>query len=984
MQLAYERAVTSAIVASALGFLLAAVVAYLLRKAANSRARQEWLQTGQIHLSELISGSQQLEQMGDSLLRFLCPYLDATAAAFYASDGSSYLRVATYGVPNDALPPVHIASGDGLLGQAIKEKRAITVDDVPEGYLTVGSTLGRANPRHLLMMPLSEDGQVNGVFEFGFLHDVKEASHELLERVAEPIGTAIRSIFYRRNLQNLLEETQRQAEELQSQSEELRVNNEELEEQSLALKESQERLENQQAELEQINASLEEQSQLLEEERNQSRRQNTILDQQAQKLAQASQYKSDFLANMSHELRTPLNSSLILAKLLADNTEGNLTAEQIEYAQTIQAAGNDLLALINDILDLSKIEAGRMDVRSETVSIDQLLADLSRLFQPMAEVKRLEFESGRQPGCPGTMNTDRQRLEQILKNLLSNAVKFTESGSIKLSVRQAAGGKIEFAVDDTGIGIPVEQQQSVFEAFRQIDGTPHRRQGGTGLGLSISRELSRLLGGELRLTSEPGKGSTFTLSLPASIESASMTKSPQARKQDLFVDDSDGDPQFAGGLRRTEAAVRSASNRAAHSRSAQSRVAHETKKRFEDDRSPTSAGSRSILVVEDDASFAKILRDLVREMNFLCVVATTAEQGFDLALEQSPSAVVLDIGLPDHSGLWVLDRLKHDRRTRHIPVHVISATDESQSALELGAVGYLVKPVQRDEIAGALRQLEQRLSQDIGRVLVVEDDPVQRAAVCKLLASHELQTAGASTAAECLDELKSRTFDCMVLDLSLPDSSGYALLETLSREEAYSFPPVIVYTGRDLSAEEEQRLRRYSKSIIIKGAKSPERLLDEVTLFLHKVVSDLPADQQRMLDKARVRDAALEGRRILIVEDDVRNVFALTRVLETRGVTVEIARNGVESLKSLEGLTQGDKGFDLVLMDVMMPEMDGLTAVREIRKRDDWKKLPILMLTAKAMPDDQAECLAAGASDYLAKPLDIDKLLSLIRVWLPR
>jgi CheY-like chemotaxis protein len=317
-------------------------------------------------------------------------------------------------------------------------------------------------------------------------------------------------------------------------------------------------------------------------------------------------------------------------------------------------------------------------------------------------------------------------------------------------------------------------------------------------------------------------------------------------------------------------------------------------------------------------------------------------------------------------------------------VHVISAADESQSALELGAVGYLVKPVQRDEVAGALRQLEQRLSQDIGRVLVVEDDPVQRAAVCKLLASRELQTVGAATAAECLDELKRRTFDCMVLDLSLPDSSGYALLETLSREEAYSFPPVIVYTGREMSAEEEQRLRRYSKSIIIKGAKSPERLLDEVTLFLHKVVSDLPADQQRMLDKARVRDAALEGRRILIVEDDVRNVFALTRVLETRGVTVEIARNGVESLKSLEELIQGDKGVDLVLMDVMMPEMDGLAAVREIRKRDEWKKLPILMLTAKAMPDDQAECLAAGASDYLAKPLDIDKLLSLIRVWLPR
>jgi signal transduction histidine kinase/DNA-binding response OmpR family regulator/CHASE3 domain sensor protein len=974
MQLAYDRAVTSAIVASALGFLLAAVVAYLLRKAANSRARQDWIQTGQIQLSQLISGSQQLEQMGDSLLRFLCQYLDATAAAFYASDGSSYLRVATYGVPNDALPPVQITSGDGLLGLAIKEKRALSVDNVPDGYLTIGSALGRTNPRQLMMMPVSEDGQVNGVFEFGFLYGLKEASQELLERIAEPVGTAIRAIHYRRNLQNLLEETQRQGEELQSQSEELRVNNEELEEQSRALKESQERLEKQQAELEEINTNLEHQSTLLEEERNQTRRVNTILDEQAQKLAQASQYKSDFLANMSHELRTPLNSSLILAKLLADNTEGNLTAEQVEYAQTIQAAGNDLLALINDILDLSKIEAGRMDLRVEVVSIEQLLADLGRLFQPLAEQKGLDFDSLREPGCAESINTDRQRLEQILKNLLSNAVKFTERGSIRLSIRQGAGGKIEFAVADTGIGIPVEQQQSVFEAFRQVDGTSHRRQGGTGLGLSICRELSQLLGGDLRLTSAPGEGSTFTLSLPPSIESSSVTRSPKVRAQDLFIDDSDDHAQISGMEARNATTLRSA----------QPRSARGTKKRIDDDRSPTSAGSRSILVVEDDESFAKILRELVHEMHFLCMVATTAEQGFDLALEQAPSAVVLDIGLPDHSGLWVLDRLKHDRRTRHIPVHVISAADQSQSALELGAVGYLVKPVQRDEIAGALRQLERRLSQDMGRVLVVEDDPVQRAAVCDLLGSHELQTVGAATAAECLVELKRRTFDCMVLDLSLPDSSGYALLETLSREEAYSFPPVIVYTGRELSADEEQRLRRYSKSIIIKGAKSPERLLDEVTLFLHKVVSDLPADQQRMLDKARVRDAALDGRRILIVEDDVRNVFALTRVLETRGVTVEIARNGIEAIKSLEALTQGDQAVDLVLMDVMMPEMDGLTAVREIRKRREWKKLPILMLTAKAMPDDQAECVAAGASDYLAKPLDIDKLLSLIRVWLPR
>jgi CheY-like chemotaxis protein/CHASE3 domain sensor protein/putative methionine-R-sulfoxide reductase with GAF domain len=969
MQLAYEKAVSSAILTSLLGFLLSAVVAYLLRRAAVARERQDWIQSGQIQVSQLIGGNPQLAQMGDNMLRFLCQYLDAYAAAFYASEGSAFLRVATYGVPGDALPPAQFTAGDGLLGQAVRDRRSIAVKDVPAGYLTVGSALGRTDPRQLLIVPVAEDGQINGVFEFGFLHEVKEPAPELFDRLKEPIGTAIRSIYYRRHLQNLLEETQRQGEELQAQSEELRVSNEELEEQSRALRESQARLENQQAELEQINADLEQQTELLEKERNQTRRANAILDEQAQKLAQSSQYKSDFLANMSHELRTPLNSSLILAKLLADNTAGNLTAEQVEYAETIQAAGNDLLSLINDILDLSKIEAGRMDIRVESVPIEQLLADLARFFQPLATQKHLNFQYRREPACPDVINTDRQRLEQILKNLLSNAIKFTEHGTIALTVSPAAGGKMDFAVADTGIGIPPEQQQAVFEAFRQVDGTPHRKQGGTGLGLSISRELAKLLGGDLRLMSEPGRGSTFVLSLPASIESASTKTPARFVKDDLFVDETDG---------------RLRSENSTTAASPPTRAAQRARRRVDDDRSPSSAGLRSILIVEDDESFAKILCELVREMSFLCVAATTAEEGFDLALEQAPSAIVLDIGLPDHSGLWVLDRLKHDRRTRHIPVHVISATDQSQTARELGAVGYLLKPVQRDEVALALRQLEARLSQEIGRVLVVEDDPVQRAAVCKLLASHDLETVGAATGAECLEELKQKTFDCMVLDLSLPDSSGYALLETLSREEAYSFPPVIVYTGRELSADEEQRLRRYSKSIIIKGARSPERLLDEVTLFLHKVVSDLPADQQRMLDKARVRDAALEGRRILIVEDDVRNVFALTRMLETRGVTVDIARNGHEALQALEQSSPAGNFVDLVLMDVMMPEMDGLTAVREIRKRSEWKKMPIIMLTAKAMPDDQAECLAAGASDYLAKPLDVDKLLSLIRVWLPR
>src|SRR5580692_847279 len=966
MQLAYERAVSTGIITSVLGFLLSAVVAYLLRQSANSQARQEWIQAGQLQMGELMRGNLQLEQLGDNALRFLCQYLDACAAVFYAREGQAFVRVAAYGVPADALPAAQFTEGDGLMGRAVKDKQTILLNDVPEDYLTVGSGLGRGNLRNLIILPVAEDSQINGVFEFGFLHGAKEPVQELLSRLKEPVGMEIRAIGYRKHLHNLLEETQRQSEELQTQSEELRVNNEELEEQSRALRESQVRLENQQTELEQINADLEQQTQLLEYERNATRRTNAMLDEQAQKLAQASRYKSDFLANMSHELRTPLNSSLILAKLLADNPEGNLTTEQIEYAETIQAAGNDLLALINDILDLSKVEAGRMDVHVELVQLDQLLLDLKRLFDPFATQKGLDFRCRLEPGCQESIKTDRQRLEQILKNLLSNALKFTEKGSVALQARQAANGRVEFAVSDTGIGIPADQQQLVFEAFRQGDSSPHRKQGGTGLGLSISRELARLLGGELTLASEPQVGSTFTLSLPVELESTTGKLRESAPRQDLFLEES---------APRREVFPVATPSRESSKRS---------KKKSDDDRDRLSPTTRTILVVEDDEAFGKILRELIQEMEFNCLVATTAEEGFNLALEHEPRAVILDIGLPDHSGLWVLDRLKHDRRMRHIPVHVISATDQTRLAMELGAVGYMLKPVERADVAAALRQLEVRLDQEIGRVLVVEDDPVQRAAVCKLLASHELETVGAATGAECLEELKRRTFDCMVLDLTLPDSSGYALLETLSREEAYSFPPVIVYTGRDLSEDEEQQLRRYSKSIIIKGAKSPERLLDEVTLFLHKVVSNLPAEQQRMLEKARVRDETLEGRRILIVEDDVRNVFALTRVLESRGVSVEIARNGHEALNSLERLNGGATHVDLVLMDVMMPEMDGLTAVREIRKRSEWKKLPIIMLTAKAMPDDQAECLAAGASDYLAKPLDVDKLLSLIRVWLPR
>jgi CheY-like chemotaxis protein len=923
-----------------------------------------WFQSGQMGLSSRMQGDQRIDELGDNILGYLAEYLDAHAGAMYVADDDGLRRLAAYALPA-AGAPERVAQGEGLLGQAVKDGRAFVVKDVPEGYLAIGSALGRAAPRHLLVAPAKVSGEVNAILEFGLLHSDYKSYAQFLERTSESIAVAIRSAKYRARLQELLEETRRQAEKLQLQTEELRVTNEELEEQGRALRQSQAQLEQQQEELEQTNTQLEEQAQRLELQRDELQRAKATLEGQTYELEQASRYKSDFLANMSHELRTPLNSSLILAKLLADNLQGNLTAEQVQYAQTILSSGNSLLSLISDILDLSKIESGRMDVRPESVQLSQLIESLGRIFRPVAAAKELELRTVVASDSPATIYTDPQRLEQVLQNLLSNAFKFTQAGQVELSVARVPGGRLAFAVRDTGIGVSPEQQRVIFEAFRQADGSTSRRFGGTGLGLSIARELARLLGGEIQVQSELAGGSTFTLTLPEAYhpdlvrqrKSVQVGGEAQACAVAAYESPAPGPPLAALPPRPRAIA---------------------------DDREHL-IGGRVILVVEDDESFARILYDLAHELDFQCLIATTAEEGLTAAAQYLPSAVVLDVGLPDGTGLCVLDRLKQDARTRHIPVHVVSASDYMEAAYSLGAVGYMLKPVKREELIQAFKELEDRFARRMRRVLIIEDDPAQLESLRKLLGSREVETVAAMSAAECLEQLKTATFDCMVLDLSLPDASGFSLLETLSREDAYSFPPVIVYTGRDLSPDEEQRLRRYSKSIIIKGAKSPERLLDELTLFLHQVVSELPPEQQRLLQKARSRDAALESRRILVVEDDVRSVFALTSILEPRGALVEIARNGREALAALEkSLGDPDGRIDLVLMDIMMPEMDGLTATREIRKRSEWKKLPIIALTAKAMKDDHQQCLEAGANDYMAKPLDVDRLLSLVRVWLAR
>ncbi len=962
MDAAYATALVSGIVSAVLGIALTLVIGFLIRRAALIRQREEWLQTGQVELSVAMSGDQHVDQLGHSILEFLARYAGGVAGAiFVRSSNDVFVRAATYGVPADANVPERFMPKEGLLGQVAVDSRTVTIDAVPDGYLAFGSALGRDKPRHLVISPGIADGSVNAVMELGFLRQVDERVLTLLEQASPSIAIAVRSAKYRSDLQALLEETQRQSEELQVQGEELRVSNEELEEQSRALKESQSRLEQQQAELEQTNSQLEEQALQLETQRDDLERTTASVQLKARELEQASRYKSDFLANMSHELRTPLNSSLILAKLLADNTDENLTDEQVKYAKTIQSSGNDLLNLINDILDLSKIEAGHVDIKPEPVAIERLANNLRRVFQPIAADKKLDFIVEIAADGPTAIETDAQRLEQVLKNLLSNAFKFTEVGKVTLAIRSDRKDQVSLAVTDTGIGISEEQQRSVFEAFHQADATISRKYGGTGLGLSISRELLRLLGGTLQLTSRPGQGSTFTVVIPQSYDPAKVLPREPANTAAAA-------PPFVAGMEEASAAPRPRAIR-----------------RVSDDREQLSDTKRILMVIEDDESFATILRDLSRERGFQSLVAGTAEEAMAMAKQFMPSAILLDVGLPDQSGLSVLDRLKRDVQTRHIPIHIVSAGDHTETAFALGAVGYMAKPVKREQLVEALQKLEARLSQRMHRILIVEDNEVQREAVAKLLTSRDVETVTAGTAAECLERLKEQTFDCMVLDLSLPDASGYSLLETLSQESAYAFPPVIVYTGRDLSADDEQRLRRYSKSIIIKGAKSPERLLDEVALFLHQVVSELPDEQQRMIRKARNRDALLEGRRILVVEDDVRNVYALTNIFEPRGAVVEIARNGREALDILErSATDPGRKIDLVLMDVMMPVMDGLTATREIRGNPRWKKLPIITLTAKAMPDDQQRCIEAGANDYMAKPLDVEKLLSLVRVWMPR
>lgn len=905
--------------------------------------RQAWLRTGLSEILASIRGDIDPEEAARRILQLLHTYLAADILSFYGRDPREqhFHLLASLGAQGEKIDvPGKITRGEGVLGKAATLQKAVLLEDLPEGYLKVSSSLGSAGLSKVFVAPFYARGETIALVEIAFLNEPKESDRvlELLDQMGESLGTYFQASYLRVRQKQLLEETQQLNEELQTQQEELRVSNEELEQQAAILSASQERLEGHQTNLEESNQKLEAQA--------------ALLDQRAQALAAASRYKSEFLANMSHELRTPLNSSLILARLLADNAQKNLTAEQVEFAETIYAAGNDLLSLINDILDLAKVEAGKLELHRETISTGSLLSGIRKIFAPMAQAKGLTFQVEAAEGLPAQFESDRRRLEQVLKNLLSNALKFTERGEVDLLV-ESAGDRLRFIVSDTGIGIDPKQHDVIFEAFRQADGTTNRKFGGTGLGLSISRELAQMLGGTITLISRPGQGSRFQLEIPAkmpNVESAPTTMDPALL-----------------GMRKSP--------------KTEAKPAKDVAEIFEGLKQVSPpAGKRSVLLIEDDPSFSRSLEQLAVEHGFHSLVAKNAADGLVLAKKHLPSAIILDIGLPDQTGISVLDTLKQDLNTRHIPVHIISGFDYSHAAMERGAVGYMLKPVKQEQLKKAFQTLEQKLSQQIKQVLIVEDDSTQAKSIKALIGGPKVETERAERGEKAILLMQEKKFDCVILDLSLPDMTGFEVLERLSQIEDFVFPPIIVYTGRDLTRDEEDKLRRYSNSIIVKGARSPERLLDEVSLFLHQVESELPPERRKMLESLKSRDQQLEGKSILLVDDDARNLFALMHALEPKGAKLTVARNGKEALEVLKKSPR----FDVILMDIMMPEMDGYEAIREIRANPEMARIPIIAVTAKAMASDYENCLKAGANDYLAKPIDTQRLFSLLKVWIQR
>ena len=945
-----------------------------LRQTSAENTLQSWYKTGLAQLNEDMRGDKDMDELGRSTITFLAKYLDAKIGAIYLADDHNDLKlVGSYAYKKRKNLSSTFRIGEGLVGQAALEKESILLANVPDDYIAISSGLGETVPRNILVLPFMHNGDVKGVVELGSLREFSDTDLNFLNQVSESIAIAIHSAESRHKVRKLLEQTQIQAKELETQQEELRASNEELEEQREELRSTNEELESQTEELRASNEELEEKTEVLESQKQEieKRRQQVEqakqgVEEKARELERASKYKSEFLANMSHELRTPLNSLLILAKILKDNDEGNLTAEQVESADVIYGGGQQLLMLINDILDLSKVEAGKMEIHNENVSFDALAGSITTQFGPLAKEKNLNLEVVIGPDAPSSFMTDGQRLGQILRNLLSNAFKFTAAGSVTLEIglpdeqtqfsdkSLTTGNTLAFAVKDTGPGIAKDKMQSIFEAFQQADGSTNRRYGGTGLGLSISRAMSDLLGGEIQLHSEEGRGSTFTLLLP--LERRREKTEEQAEPKDA--------PEHP--KRRT---IQHAKPQVVPSHGTQF---------IPDDRADIKEGDKTVLIIEDDARFSKVLMNQSRKKGFKCLAAGDGGGGLQLAAEYKPSAIILDLGLPDIDGSIVLDNLKYSLSTRHIPVHVISAQDKNNELLTKGAIGFLTKPVTTTDIDEVFVRIENILNADVRRVLVVEDDTDNRKAILALLESKHVEIKEAATGTEAIQLIKESVFDCVILDLGLPDMTGFDLLDQLDKDDAVQLPPIVVFTGKALTSEELLQLSRYTTKIVVKDANSPERLLDETSLFLHSVESNLPREHRKTLRMFHDPDSLLKDKKVLLVDDDLRNNFAMSRALTRQGIEVVMADNGQMALDKMK--ENGD--IDLVLMDIMMPVMDGYEAMKQIRKQRQYKNLPIIALTAKALVEDRAKCIKAGANDYLAKPVDMDRLESLMQVLL--
>jgi CheY-like chemotaxis protein/signal transduction histidine kinase len=920
-----------------------------LRLTTDRNTEQDWLKTNLARFTGMLQGQRDLAGVGQMLLSELTLLIHAHQGVIYYVEGTDRPKlklVAAFADDGRNGHPDTMHFGEGLLGQCAAEKRRILLSDLPRETVPIGSGLVQTAPRNVIILPVLFEGEVKAVIELASLGSFTASHLAFLEQLTASIGIVLNSIEATMQTEGLLKQSQQLAAELQTQQSELQATNEQLAQKAQELAE-------QNAEVERKNQEIE-----------QARR---ALEEKATELALTSKYKSEFLANMSHELRTPLNSILILGQQLGENVERNLTPKQVEFARTIHGAGTDLLNLITDILDLSKIESGTVTVVAEEVMLGNLLEGVARPFRHEADNRRLTLDISIDPMVSPTIVTDAKRLQQVLKNLLSNAFKFTEQGGVRLLVRSVAGGwtpdhpvlthaasVVSFEVADTGIGIPPEKQRIIFEAFQQADAGTSRKYGGTGLGLAISRELATLLGGEIQLRSAPNVGSSFTLFLPQTYVGASIP----------------------GGV--------AGEADAAASRPTQVLPAtHSWDRPIEavpDDRQSMAEGDGSLLIVEDDPGYARILVEQAHAQGFKVLAAARGVDALALAREYRPTAISLDVFLPDMLGWTVLSQLKQDPTTRHIPVQIVTLDEDRQHGLARGAFSFLPKPTTSAGLEQALLRIKSYAAPRLRQLLVVEDNEAEQLSIAELLGHEDIQITAVSTGTEALRSMREHQYDCVVLDLRLPDMSGFDVLEEIGRDQALADLPVVVFTGKELSPEEDVRLHSLARSVVVKGVESPERLLDETSLFLHRVVSDLPPDKQQMLDRLHRSDDDLVGKKVLVVDDDIRNIFALSSVLERRGMEVLTAGTGFEAIGTLEGTAD----VAIVLMDIMMPEMDGYQTMTAIRQKPEFRRLPIIALTAKAMKGDREKCLEAGASDYLAKPVNTEQLLSALRMWLHR